>query len=123
MGAAASEVLLVSAEPGATPSQCMCRLQKRFKAAEVREEQEREARLEEAQAAAKKAREYQSELEHRLQIQVCQPAAADRVVWLHARESHCCNGPCQQGPDHATLPLATVDVETYRVSNIPYGEE
>lgn len=81
MGAAAPEVLLVSAEPGATPSQCMCRLQKRFRAAEVREEQEREARLEEAQAAAKKAREYQSELEHRLQIQVCQPAAADRVVW------------------------------------------
>ena len=47
-----------------------CRLEKRLRAAEVRDEQDREARLEEAQAAAKKAREYQSELEHRLQIQV-----------------------------------------------------
>ncbi|KAK9867728.1 hypothetical protein WJX84_006536 [Apatococcus fuscideae] len=45
------------------------RLEKRLRAAEVRDEQDREARLEEAQAAAKKAREYQSELEHRLQIQ------------------------------------------------------
>ena len=88
---------------------CCRRLEKHVRAAEAREEQEREARLEEAQAAAKKAKEYQAELEHRLQIQVgagrllmnCLAGLPVRLrcnimLTVQAIEAQTCRGGCHR---------------------------
>ena len=95
-------------------------MDRRFRAAEVREEQEREARLEEAQAAAKKAREYQSELEHRLQIQVGYPIAVDNLVWAHTSKSRDFKRPCS--PSLITLKVQRVQLE-FLAQKIPCATE